>query len=227
VKIEVLGAAREVTGSCYLATNQQSKVLVECGMIQGGRDRHERNREDFDFDPAEIDALVLTHAHIDHSGRIPLLVKRGFRGPIFAHPATIELCRVMLRDSAFLSEKDADTENRKRRRRGEEPVEPLYTQQDAEAALEYFQPLAYDSKATVADGVDICFKDAGHILGSCIVEMWLKEAGEVRKTVFSGDLWPAASPLHRPPPRGARASGLFLGSPHCDRGPPSLGESRG
>ena len=217
MQIKVLGAAQEVTGSCYLVTNPQSRVLVECGMIQGGDDQEERNRLPFDFDASGIDALVLTHAHIDHSGRIPLLAQRGFAGPIYAHPATIDLCKVMLRDSAFLSEKDADTENRKRRRRGEEPIQPLYTQQDAEVALRLFQPLPYDTKFTVADGIDICFRDAGHILGSCSVELWLKDNGATSKIVFSGDLGPARSLLHHPPTRIREADTLFMESTYGDR----------
>lgn len=216
-QIQVLGAAREVTGSCYLATNRQSRVLVECGMIQGGGDQESRNEQAFEFDPVSIDALVLTHAHIDHSGRIPLLVKRGFQGPIFAHPATADLCQIMLRDSAFLQEKDADTENRKRRRQGQAPVAPLYTQQDAEAAFGLFQPLAYDTKTTVADGVDVRLRDAGHILGSCIVEMWLKDGARSHKVVFSGDLGQPGSLLHRPPRRIKEAQLLFMESTYGSR----------
>lgn len=215
--VTVLGAAREVTGSCYLVATENSRVLIECGLIQGGRDADERNRADFDFDPATIDALVLTHAHIDHSGRIPLLVKRGFQGPIFAHSACVDLCRVMLRDSAFLQEKDAETENRKRRRRGESLITPLYTQEDAEESFGLFQPLAYDQKISISPGVDICLRDAGHILGSASVEVWLHNGGLTRKLVFSGDLGPNHSLLHHPPVKIKSADLLFMESTYGDR----------
>lgn len=215
--VTVLGAAREVTGSCYLVEFGGTRILVECGLIQGGRDADERNAAPFDFDPATLDAMVLTHAHIDHSGRIPLLVKRGFQGPIFAHAATADLCQVMLRDSAFLQEKDAETENRKRKRKGKPLVTPLYTQEEAEESLGLFQPLAYDRKTAIAAGIDIRLRDAGHILGSCVVELWLHDGGLTRKIVFSGDLGPNNSLLHHPPRKIPKTDLLFMESTYGDR----------
>jgi metallo-beta-lactamase family protein len=217
MRLTFLGAAGGVTGSCYLVECAGHSVLLECGLVQGGRDADELNRAPFPFDPARLDAVVLSHAHIDHSGRLPLLQKQGFRGRIHAQPATIGLCEVMLRDSAYLQEKDAETDSRKRARKGLPPVPPLYTQLDAERAMQRFRPLAYDEVAEILPGVRLRLRDAGHILGSAIVELWLTEDGVTRKLVFSGDLGQRGSPILRDPAQVRDADALLLESTYGDR----------
>jgi len=185
MQIQFLGAAGEVTGSCHLLQVGNHRLLLDCGLIQGGRKDEARNREPFPFDPKNVDAVILSHAHIDHSGRIPLLVKSGFDGPICTQKATADLCRILLKDAAFLSEKDAEWENRKRERKG---LEPLFTIRDTENALDQLKALEYDRKTTILPEVTLRLSDAGHILGSSIIELWLGSGGEARKLVFSGDL---------------------------------------
>lgn len=215
--IDVLGAAGEVTGSCYLIEACGRRLLVECGLFQGEREAEARNSAPFLFDPAGIDAVILTHAHIDHSGRLPLLVKSGFTGPIYTHEATLDLCRIMLRDSAYLNEKDAVWENRKRERKGLAPVAPLYTQDDAARAVQRFKPLDYDDVHEIFGGVEVRLRDAGHILGSAIVELTLTEGPLARKVVFSGDLGHEGQPLLHRPARGGSADLVFLESTYGDR----------
>jgi len=187
LKLTIYGAAEEVTGSCYLIECGTQKVLLECGLFQGGHEQERRNWDDFPFAITEIDAVVLSHAHIDHSGRVPLLVKRGYSGPIYAHHACKALCDIMLQDSAYLNKKDAEWEN-KRRKNTEELVEPLYDVDDALSAIELFEGTDYNTIEEILPGVRLRFLDAGHILGSAIVELWHEEAGKTSKLVFSGDL---------------------------------------
>ncbi|MFM1891640.1 MAG: hypothetical protein RLZ44_717, partial [Pseudomonadota bacterium] len=182
------GAAGEVTGSCHLIEANDQQLLLECGLIQGRRQDELRNRQPFGFDPRRLGAVVLSHAHLDHSGRLPLLVSQGFRGPIYCHPATRDLCDIMLRDAAYLAEKDAQWENRKRERKGLKLVEPLYTTEDAERALAQIRTLDYGERQEILPGITLRLQDAGHILGSALVELWLAEGGASRKLVFSGDL---------------------------------------
>lgn len=217
MKLTIHGAAGEVTGSCVLIGIGGRQLLLDCGLIQGGPRDEARNREPFPFDPAAIDAVVLSHAHIDHSGRIPLLVRRGFRGPIHTQRACRDLCRIMLRDAAFLQEKDAEWDNRKRRRKGLEPVEPLYTIDDARACMRQFKGLDYDRKREILPGVTLRLRDAGHILGSGIVELWLEEGGVRRKLVFSGDLGHAGAPILRDPAMIDEADLVLLESTYGDR----------
>ena len=173
--IEFHGAAGEVTGSCHLITVAGQRVLLDCGMVQGGRLSEARNAMPFPFDPSAIDAVVLSHAHIDHSGRIPFLVKSGFKGPVYTQKASRDLCRIMLKDSAYLNEKEAEWENRKRERKGLKLIEPLYTVQDAQAAMAQFKGIDYGVKKKIAPGITLRLSEAGHILGSAIVELWLEE----------------------------------------------------
>ncbi|WP_203434341.1 MBL fold metallo-hydrolase RNA specificity domain-containing protein [Nitrosococcus halophilus] len=195
MQIQFLGAAGEVTGSCHLVQVGEKKILLDCGLIQGRPKDEARNREPFPFDPETIDAVVLSHAHIDHSGRLPLLIKSGYSGPVYTHRATADLCRTMLRDAGFLSEKDAEWENRKRERKGLPLVEPLFTIQDVEAALGQFKELDYGRQQTILPGVSIRLSDAGHILGSAVTELWLSQNGQVRKLVYSGDLGRSGMPI--------------------------------
>lgn len=193
------GAAQEVTGSCHLINCAGKTLLIDCGLIQGGPKDEARNAEPFPFAARDVDAVILTHAHLDHSGRLPLLVKAGYKGPVHAHPATRDLCRIMLRDAAFLNEKDTEWNNRKRARKNLSPLEPLYTVADATAAMRRFKTIGYGAPVEILPGVKLCFRDAGHILGSCIVELWLSENGLQRKLVFSGDLGHRGAPILRDP----------------------------
>ncbi len=211
------GAAGEVTGSCHLLEAAGSRVLLDCGLIQGNAKDEARNFEPFPFDPASIDAVVLSHAHIDHSGRIPLLIKSGFRGKIITHPASVDLCQVMLRDSGYLQEKDAEWENRKRERKGLRLVQPLYTMQDAERAMDAFVAVEYAKPMQIAPNIEVCLHDAGHILGSSIVEVTITENGSRKRLVFSGDLGQTGVPILRDPAILKQADLLLLESTYGDR----------
>ena len=215
--IEFLGATREVTGSCYLLQIGKNRVLVECGMIQGSRQHERHNRDPFPFDPGSIDAVVLTHAHIDHSGRLPLLIKRGYRGLVFTHMATADLCAIMLEDAGYLNEKEAQWENRKRQRKGLKPIEPLYTRRDARQAHRQFRGIEYGSAKEILPGVKLTLRDAGHILGSAIAELELVEGTRQRKVVFSGDLGHRGAPILRDPEAVKQADLVVLESTYGDR----------
>ncbi len=217
IQIQFLGAAGEVTGSCHLLQVENHRLLLECGLIQGGRKDEARNREPFPFNPKDIDAVVLSHAHIDHSGRLPLLVKAGFRGPIYTHRACRDLCRVMLKDAGFLSEKDAEWENKKRARKGLKPIEPLFTVEDVKFAMRRFKGLPYAKKQRILPGVSLRLSDAGHILGSSIVELWLTDGGETRKLVFSGDLGRSGMPILEDPTPVRQADLVIMESTYGDR----------
>ncbi len=217
LQLRCFGATREVTGSCHLVEIGEQRILLDCGLVQGSRKDEARNREPFPFDPKTIDALVLSHAHIDHSGRLPLLIKSGYTGPVYTQRATADLCRIMLRDAGFLSEKDAEWENRKRERKGLAPVEPLFTVQDAEAALGQFQALDYGQRQTILPQVSLRLSDAGHILGSAIVELWLGEGGQARKLVYSGDLGRSGMPILADPTPIREADLVLMESTYGDR----------
>jgi len=217
IEIQFWGAAGEVTGSLYLISTPHHKFLLECGLIQGGREAEERNREEFPLAVGEIDAVVLSHAHIDHSGRIPLLVKRGYQGPIFTQNATRALCAIMLPDSGYLNEKDAEWENKKRRKNGKPAIEPLYTRQDAEDSLARFEGRKYEETFEVVPGVSARFHDAGHILGSAIVELVFGEGPSARTLVFSGDLGYRDAPVMDPATRLGKADAVIMESTYGDR----------
>lgn len=217
IELQFFGATGEVTGSCHRLRVNSRQVLLECGLIQGGRQQQARNRDDFPFDPHALDAVVLSHAHIDHSGRLPLLVQRGYAGPIYAQTATFEFCKIMLLDSARIAQSDAETENRKRERKGLPLVTPLYTVADAERALRQFVPLPYNQKQEVAPGVSIRFQDAGHILGSACIEIWAQAGNVVRKLVFSGDLGQYDTPILRDPAVITEADLVLMESTYGDR----------
>lgn len=209
MKLQFLNAAGRVTGSCYLLHVNGRRLLLECGQIQGGREEEALNREPLPVEAGALDAVVLSHAHIDHSGRLPLLMRQGFSGAIHTHHATRTLCGIMLRDSGYLHEKDAEWENRKRQRKGLPRIEPLYTQADAEAVIRQFKGLEYGEKREILPGVEIRLSDAGHILGAAIVELWLTENGFTRKLVFSGDLGFRDAPV-MPDPATIRSADLVL-----------------
>lgn len=199
MKIQFCGATAGVTGSCHLITTANHKILLDCGQFQGGKAQNALNFEDFPFDPAEVDYLILSHAHIDHCGRIPLLVKRGFKGQIYCTDATADLLEVMLKDSGYIHEKEAEWQNRKNERSGKALVEPLYTCDDAMAALKFVKPVLYDQLVELNEEMRIVFNDAGHILGSAITELWITEGDNVSKIVFSGDLGVMDRPILRNP----------------------------
>ena len=217
IEIEFFGATGEVTGSCHLVTVGEHKILLDCGLIQGRAKDEERNREPFPFDPASIDAVVLSHAHIDHSGRLPLLVKSGFRGSIYTHRACRDLCRIMLKDSAFINEKDVQWENRKRARKRLDLIEAMYTVEDAQIAMKQFKGMVYQQKKRILPNVTLCLNDAGHILGSSIVELWLEDEGQQRKLVFSGDLGRSGMPILEDPAVISDADLVIMESTYGDR----------
>ncbi len=216
MELQFHGAAGEVTGSCTLVQCAGRRILIDCGLIQGAREDEARNRSRFAFDPADIDAVILTHAHIDHSGRLPYLVKCGFKGPIYTHPATRDLCRIMLTDSAFLQERQAARDNR-RRKRNQAVTEPLYTREDVDVAMDRFEPVPYNRSFKVTPDIDASIADAGHILGSAIVELTLAEDDRDRKVVFSGDLGHRGAPILRDPAHIETADHVVMESTYGDR----------
>ena len=200
--IKFCGAAESVTGSCHLVERDNGgklSFLLDCGQFQGSAKQDAQNYEPFPFEPAGIDFLILSHAHIDHCGRIPLLVRGGFKGPIYCTSATADLLPIMLRDAAHIQEKETEWKNRKGQRSGKDPVEPLFSIDDAEAALPLISPVLYDQEISPAEGVRFSFADAGHILGSALTQLWINENGEETKLVYSGDLGVDSMPLLRDP----------------------------
>ena len=193
------GATEEVTGSCHLLELNGKRLLIDCGLIQGRKEQEARNREPFPFDPASIDAVVLSHAHIDHSGRLPLLVKQGFSGPIFTHSATHELCAILLKDAAMLQAKDTERQNKKRLKKGLEPLEVLFDEKDVDHAISRFIPIDYGLRLDPIPGVTVTLSDAGHILGSALLEFELDDGTHRKKLVFSGDLGRAGMPILQDP----------------------------
>ena len=196
MRIEFIGAAHEVTGSCHYLEIGEKHILVDCGMEQGA-DIYEN--QDIPVNAATIDYVFVTHAHIDHSGLLPLLFARGFRGQIYATNATTQLCNIMLKDSAHIQESEAEWKNRKARRAGKAEVIPMYSVEDAEKVLNYFVPCPYDERIDVCGEVSVCFRDAGHLLGSSFIEMWVSEGEESCKLIFSGDLGNGNRALIRDP----------------------------
>ncbi len=217
MKIKFCGAATGVTGSCHLISTEKHKVLLDCGMFQGGADEDEMNRMDFPFNPAEIESVILSHAHIDHCGRLPLLYKRGFRGQIYATDATSDLVEIMLKDSAHIQEQETETINRKRRRAGKPLIEPLYRTNDALSTISHLYPVVYDTLVQINDQMKVVFNDAGHILGSAIVELWVEEEGRSTKIVFSGDLGMRNRPILKDPKYIKKADCLIMESTYGDR----------
>jgi metallo-beta-lactamase family protein len=197
--IKFCGGAQEVTGSQCLFKVAGRQILLECGLFQGRRQETYERNQNFPFTPADIDAVVLSHAHMDHSGNLPNLVKKGFRGPIYATPATVDLCKIMLRDSAYLQERDVEWVNRIRRKSNLPPMQPLYTLQEAEATMEYFRPMDYDGTFPVTPAVSATFRDAGHILGAASVLLEIKDKGRSRRVGYSGDIGRPGIPLIRDP----------------------------
>jgi metallo-beta-lactamase family protein len=212
-----LGATSGVTGSLYLLETKGTKILLECGLVQGSYEEEQQNEKPFPFDPASIDAVILSHAHLDHSGRLPKLVNDGFKGPIYVTNPTYDLLEIMLKDAAFLSMRDAEWENKRRRRAGKDEIEPLYTIEDVEHTLRLCDGLRYAMPQGIQGGVQLRFLDAGHILGSAIVELTITESGKPRRLVFSGDLGNSCAALLRDPDTLEQADVLLMESTYGDR----------
>lgn len=217
MKISFLGAAKTVTGSCFHIETDTCNFLVDCGMFQGSNTDEARNHDPFQFNPADLDFMLLTHAHIDHSGRVPKLYVDGFKGQIYATKATVELCSIMLPDSGHIQEFENEWVNRKRERAGLPPVEPLYTTQDAIDCIKLFNSVHYCEEVKINDQIRVRFNDAGHILGSSIIEIWVKENGREIKLVFSGDLGNKNMPILRDPSIIDSADYLFIESTYGNR----------
>ncbi len=227
LKLRIHGAAGEVTGSNYMIETSLYKVLVDCGFHQG-QDEQKHEGEPFAYNPGGVDALILTHAHIDHSGRIPLLVKEGFKGKVFCTFATAELVEILWRDSAKIMGEDAQWRTRKNRRRGLPPVEPLYTEKEVEASLKLISPIPYDEVIEITEGLKIRMREAGHILGSSIIEAWVSEnnGNKPVKVVFSGDLGSLEGVIEKPPTMIEEADFVLIESTYGDRLHKSLEETR-
>ena len=217
MKITFLGATKTVTGSNFLVEAAGKRFLVDCGMWQGNAELEMQNAEEFEFDPNQIDFMLLTHAHIDHSGRIPKLYNEGFRNKIYAHKATCDLCSLMLPDSGHIQEMESEWKNRKRKRRGEPERPPLYTAEEAARCLEIFEAVNYDEIIEIDENIHVRFNDAGHMLGSSIIELWVKEDGKEVKTVFTGDLGNNDIPLLDSPTMIEDADYLVMESTYGSR----------
>jgi len=214
MKLTFIGAAHEVTGSCTLLETNGKRILIDCGMEQGG-DTYENC--EIPVPPTEIDAICLTHAHIDHSGMVPAMVAKGYAGPVFCTEATYRLCDIMLRDSAHIQEQEAEWQNRKAERSGFAPYEPVYTVADAQESLKLFKTFNYDNPIEIFEGVSISFSDAGHLLGSSSIHFTITENGEIRTLLFSGDLGNVDRPLIRNPQKPPYADYVVVESTYGDR----------
>ena len=209
-----LGADHEVTGSCHMVKTEEMNLLVDCGMEQG-EDVYEN--QEMPVHASEIDAVLLTHAHIDHSGLLPLLYAKGFRGTVYATKATCDLCQIMLRDSAHIQEFEAEWRNRKAKRSGAPEYVPLYTMEDAEGLLTLLVPCEYDERVSLGESVSVRFSDVGHLLGSASIELWVREEGKEQKVVFSGDIGNVDQPLIRDPQYLDTADYVIMESTYGDR----------
>ena len=217
MKITFLGATNTVTGSNFLVEAAGKKFLVDCGMYQGQAEEEYENEAPFDFDVSQIDFMLLTHAHIDHSGRIPKLYNEGYRNPIYAHKATCDLCSLMLPDSGHIQEMENEWKNKKRKRKGEKELPPMYTAEDAVRSLEVFYPIDYDRLIEITPEIHVRFNDAGHMLGSSIIEVWIKENEKEEKIVFSGDIGNNNIPLLAEPTMISSADYLVMESTYGNR----------
>ncbi|HHW44842.1 MAG TPA: MBL fold metallo-hydrolase [Desulfotomaculum sp.] len=217
MRLRFLGAARTVTGSCHLLEVGATRLMVDCGMFQGPRALRENNYRPFMVAPGSVDYVLLTHAHIDHSGLIPKLVKQGFKGRVLTTRATADLCSVMLPDSGHIQEMEVERLNRKAARSGRPPVAPVYTMEDAHRALEYFHPVDYGETVDLNPGISVRFLEAGHILGSALVEVTVREGGQTYKLVFTGDLGERKRPFLKDPAYIDQTDYLIMESTYGDR----------
>lgn len=211
------GATGQVTGSCYLLENNNFRLLLDCGLFQGSKDTEAQNTADFPFDPTSIDAVVLSHAHLDHCGRLPKLVKDGFKGKVFLTEASFSLLELMLRDAVHIQLRDTEWENKRRQRAGKKLLDPLYDLNDVEALLKLRHPISYSKEQEILPGITVSFHEAGHILGSSIVRLLINDQDNIKTLVFSGDLGNPNSPLLRDPSILVEADILLLESTYGDR----------
>lgn len=211
------GATGQVTGSCYLLETHHKRVLLDCGLFQGSKETEKQNQADFPFDPASIDAVVLSHAHLDHCGRLPKLVKEGFKGTVYLTEASFPLLELLLKDAVHLQLRDLEWENKRRERAGKKLLEPLYELEDVEALLKLRKAVAYGVETKILKGISVSFHEAGHILGSSIVRLSIKDHDESKTLVFSGDLGNPESPLLRDPSVLTDADILLLESTYGNR----------
>jgi metallo-beta-lactamase family protein len=226
MKITLLGAAGgEVTGSSYLVQTADANVMVDCGMFQGAQKLENSNRLPTSSALQRLDAVVLTHAHLDHTGRLPLLTRFEYKGPIFATSATMALTELILKDAAYLQGEDARRQNRWRLEAGKPPIVPLYTQKEVDRLHSLYRPLRYDRETKVAPGVSVRAVEAGHVLGSASLELTVEERGRKKILVFSGDIGPRGAPLHRDPVPFKHADLVFMESTYGDKEHPSLAET--
>lgn len=214
MKLTFIGAAHEVTGSCHCLQVCGKNILIDCGMEQG-EDAYQN--AELPISEAQVDYVLLTHAHIDHSGLLPLLYSKGFRGQIYATQATSDLCDIMLRDSAHIQQFEAEWHNRKAKRAGMEEIEPMYTMEDAQNVIKYFVPCAYNTMIELCENVRIRFSDVGHLLGSASIEIWFEENGVKRKIVFSGDIGNTNQPIIKDPQYIKEADIVVMESTYGDR----------
>jgi len=225
MKITLYGAAGDVTGSAYHVQTDQANILVDCGLYQGAKMADEKNRLPRSLSAGRLDAVVLTHGHLDHVGRLPILAKQGFRGPVLTTQATVEMAGLVLHDSAKVQAHDLVRENRKRERAGKDPLEPLYSPADVDAILGRFRPVAYDRPTEIAAGIQARFVEAGHMLGSASIALSVEEGGRRRLVVFSGDIGPWGAPLLRDPAPPTEADFVLMESTYGDRNHRSLDET--
>lgn len=211
------GAAGMVTGSCHLLEAAGERILVDCGMFQGAKEITKLNYEHFKFDPRKVSHLILTHAHIDHCGLIPKLVKSGFRGSIIATPPTVDLATIMLEDSATVNKEETIQENRRREREGLPPRRPLYEMQDVKHSLHFFRRLQYDRPLSLSRNISVVLRNAGHILGSAVAEVFVRENGKMTKIVFSGDLGQGGTPIVEDPDIIREADYVLIESTYGNR----------
>ena len=222
MKIQFHGAAGDVTGSAYHVTTKRASVLVDCGLFQGGRAQKALNRAERRLQGSRLDAVVLTHGHLDHIGRLPILAKKGYRGPIFATKGTIDVATLILRDALRIQQGDLERENRHRARSGEPPLEPLYSEQDVRALKPLVRAVRYGKRFRVAPGIEGRLVDAGHVIGSASVELTIDDGGKEKVVVFSGDLGPRGAPILGDPTPFERADVVLMESTYGDRDHRSL-----
>ena len=226
MQIKLFGAAKTVTGSCYSLVTGKDRILVDCGMFQGSKKETALNYENFGFNPNDYSALLLTHAHLDHCGRIPKLVKAGFKGRIYCTSATKDLAHIIMLDSAKINWYDVKLENKRRQRLGQPPIEPMYTEKDVENTMKLFNVIEYDKTIQISESITATFYDAGHILGSSLIQVGVIEKGKTITIVFSGDVGQENAPIIKNLEHIQKADYVFIESTYGDRIHPSIGERK-
>ena len=217
MKVTIYGAGNEVTGSSFELQTDKARILIDCGQFQGGPRDENRNRLPRGLNVNKLNAVVVTHGHLDHVGRLPLLVLRGYTGPIYATPATIDVANLILRDAAKVQEAEVERENRRRERAGQEPLSPLFTDEDVQRTMHYFKPVNLNTPTPIAPGISVRMLESGHILGSAMQELTVEDAGKTRTIVFTGDIGSTGMPILNDPQRLTKADWIFMESTYGDR----------